>query len=228
MGRFLSILIATFISVLCALATWHYFERYLSKLEAEKVASVIDAKAEESKATTKAVVDRIRYKWKVENKTNPVTDEKVVTATRFSEDVGSAIAFRCYGIGKKTFDVMVSFPKAIDWSLYQGNYSTDIKFRVDKGDLSEIMVNRSSSSVAIPELTEVDNLEREYKAYPSLLESYRKNNASIREFKRISEATLFEASISDGTIFHQVISINLEGIKDAIKPVLSLCGKAKL
>ena len=225
MGRFFSILIATFLSVLCSLTAWHYVERYLVAVEAKEIAAVVDAKKEVSQEIAKNIVDSIRYKWKIEERTNPVTGEQVVTATRFSEDIGSALTFRCYGLEKKQFDVLVSFPEGIEWNSYRGHYSSMMKFKIDSGELSSITVDRSSSTVAVPELDEVENVEKEYKKYPSLLEEYRNKNKQIREFKRIAAASVFEASIPDGTIYQQVISIDLEGVQDAVKPVLSLCGK---
>jgi hypothetical protein len=227
MGRFFSILIATFLSVLCALATWRYAENYLEGLEAKKIAAVIEAKNKKVENVTKEIVDSIRYEWKVEERTNPVTGEQVTTATRFSENIGSAITFRCYGLKKKRFDILVSFPDAIEWNSYKGSYSADMKFRVDKEKLSVLSVNRSSTSTAVPELKEKKNIEKEYKKYPSLLKIYREENRNIREFKRIASASLFEASIPDGTIYQQTISIDLEGVENALKPVLSLCEKNK-
>jgi len=228
MARFFSILVATFLSVLCALATWDYVENYLKNLEAKRVAVVIDAKNKKVEKVTKEIVDRIRYEWKVEERTNPVTGEQAITATRFSENIGSAVTFRCYGLKEKRFDILVSFPDGIDWSSYKGSYSAQMKFRVDKGKLSVLSVNRSSTSTAVPELKEKKNIEKEYKKYPSLLKIYREKNRNIREFKRIATASLLEASIPDGTIYQQVISIDLEGVADALKPVLSLCKKNEL
>lgn len=225
MGRFISILIATFISVLGALATWHFTQAYFAQIEAEKVAAVVESTKVETEKVVEKIVDRIKYEWNVEERVNQVTGEKVATATRFSEDIGSAVTFRCYGLDKKRFDILVSFPDAVDWNSYKGDYYSEMKFRVDKGDLSVLRVNRSSSSVTVPNLEEVENVEKEYRKYPSLLKSYKKKNKQIREFKRIGSASIFEASIPDGTIYKQTISIDLGGIQEAIKPVLALCGK---
>lgn len=220
MGRFFSILIATFLSVLCALATWHYAEHYLAELEVKEVAAVVDAKKEESQKVAKEIVDRIKYEWKLEERTNPVTGERVATATRFSEDIGSAITFRCYGLEKKRFDVLVSFPEGIDWHSSEA----EMKFRIDKGELTTIKTGRTSSSTAVPQIEEV-NVEKESLGLSFLKKRYQKQNSAVLEFKRIGGANIFEASIPDGTIYQQVISIDLEGVQDALKPVLSLCGK---
>lgn len=225
MGRFFSILIATFISVLGALATWHFAQAFLAQQEAEKVAAAVNATQEETKKAVGKIVDQIKYEWKVEERTNPVTGEKVATATRFSEDIASAVTFRCYGLNMKRFDVLISFPNDVDWNSYKGDFHSEMKFRVDDGELSEIQVDRSSSSVVVPDIKEVANAEKEYSEYPSLLKAYRENNKNILEFKRIGNASKFAATIPDGTIYQQTISIDLEGVQEAIKPVLDLCGK---
>jgi len=225
MGKFFTISLAVFVSVLGALATWYYVEKYLNTIESQKLNAQVEAIA----SAEKEIVKEITYVWKVEEKTNAVTGEQVATATRFSEDIGSAVTFRCYGLKNKRFDVLVSFPEPIDWNNYKGSFYAEMKFRLDKKSLSAIKVDRSSSSVAaVTDLKEKKNIEQEYKKYPSLLEIYSKENAGIKSFKSIANAELFEASIPDGTIFQQVISINLQGIQDALKPVLSLCEKEGL
>lgn len=228
MGRFISILVATFISVLGALASWHFAQEYFAQLKAEKVAVVAEAADKAVKEVAEEIVRKIKYEWKVEERINPITDEKVVTATRFSEDIASALTFRCYGLNKKRFDVLVSFPESVDWDSYKGDYYADMKFKVDGGDLAEIRVDRSSSSVAVPDLTEVEIVEKEYREYPSLLKRYREKNRHIREFRKLGNAGVFAASIPDGTIHQQTISIDLDGVEEAIKPVLDLCGMQSL
>lgn len=228
MGRFISILVATFISVLAALATWHFAQEHLAKLKADEIAAVAKAADDAVKEVADEIAHKIKYEWKVEKRTNPVTDEKVVTATRFSEDIASALTFRCYGLNKKRFDVLVSFPESVDWNSHKGDYYTEMKFKVDGSDLAAIRVERSSSSVAVPDLEEVENVEKEYRKYPSLLKSYREKNRQIREFKKIGNASTFAASIPDGTIHQQTISIDLTGVEEAIRPVLDLCGKESI
>ena len=83
-----------------------------------------------------------------------------------------------------------------------------MKFKLDGGELTEILVHRNSSSVAVPYLAD-----------------FLKDEKEVREFKKVGSASLFEASITDGTIYEQTISIDLNGINEAIKPVLALCGK---
>jgi hypothetical protein len=195
MGRFISILIATFISVLAALASWHYAEAYLARMVAEDAAKDVVAG------------NQFKYEWKSEVRTNPVTGAKAATATRFSEDTKAAITFRCHG--DRSFDVLVSFPDAVEWSSYRGDSFSSMEFRIDGGKLFKILADRSSSSVAVPNLS-----------------SYLKDEPEVREFKKIGKAKKFEASISDGTIYDQTLSIDLDGIEDALAPVLSLCGKS--
>ena len=221
MGRFFSILIATFISVLAALTTWHFTQKYLTSLAVEQAAErvgeldngVAAEKSIENQPESKEVVaeigDRMRYEWTFNERTNPVTGEKVATATRLSEDTGGAITFRCYGMGAKYFDVLVSFPNPIEWSVSRGAYAS-MWFRIDDGKLFEFFVDRNSSSVALPDINKL------------------KDRAERREFKKIGGAALFRASIPDGTLYQQTISIDLSGIEDAIAPVLALCGKTAI
>ena len=225
MERFFSILVATFISVLGALAVWHAIENHFAKLDAEKVAAATEMEKKVAAETAQIALDEIRYEWKSEERVNPVTGEKVLTATRFSEDIGSALTFRCYGLKEKRFDILVSFPDDVDWSSYNGDYFSHMKFRVDGGDLTVMRVNRSSSSVAVPDIEETKDFEKRYAKLTALLAQAREQNKTIQEFKRIGTASLFMASIPNGTIYQQSISIDLEGIQEAIRPVLDLCGK---
>ena len=224
MKSFLIILISTFISVTGALATWHSAQIYLADSEAVKAAEVIDGRMAETKREPKTVASERKNAWKVEERTNPVTGERVATAIRFSEDIRSAVTFRCYGLDNKRFDILVSFPEAIDWN----KGTAEMKFKVDGGETSSIRIERNSSSVAVPDINEVADVEKEYGRYPSLLKSFTEKNDQIRAFKKIGSASLFEASVPDGTIYQQTISINLGGVQQAIQPVLALCGKAAI
>lgn len=219
MKGFFSILIATFISVLGALATWNFAQAYLAKREGETVPKATSVSTAEDAQAAEKAIDRIKYEWKLEERTNTVTGEKVSTATRFSEDIGSSVTFRCYGLSKKRFDILISFPSSIHWDSYKGEYYSEMKFRVDNGELSRIRLDRSAPSVGAPNIEEAENFEKEYSEY------YMEKNRQIRAFKAIGKASAFAASVPNGTIYEQTISIDLSGVEEAIKPVLSLCGK---
>ena len=156
-------------------------------------------------------VNKAKYSWNTDTKTNPVTGAQATTVTRFSEDIDGAITFRCYEMQGKHLDVLISFPESVDWSrnTYSATgYSAILAFRLDKGNIYKLSTTKSSQKIG-----SIDFL------YES--ESY-------TAFKEIAKSTLFEASIADGTIYEQTISIDVSGIQAALKPVLTLCGKEAL
>lgn len=227
MSRFFSILVATFISVLAALAGWDYVKSHLAELEAERIAAEAKSKIQEKRAVIKRMADGIKYEWKVEEQTNPVTGEIVATATRFSEEIDSAVTFRCYGLKQKTFDTLIVFPKEVQWSSNDRGFYSDMHFKIDGGELLVVRVAKNSPSVAIPVL-EFINAEEKSLGITSLKELYESHNKAVRGFKKIGTASKFAASISDGTVYQQTIEIDLAGIESAIKPVLAMCGRDEI
>ncbi len=221
MKKLISAGLVAFISFWAALTVHDYIKEYMVAKEASKAKAQAQERIRGESQAAEENVKKVIYSWKSDSKVNPVTGDQVATVTRFSGDIDGAITFRCYGRESKVFDILVSFPDDVEWQsgYMSGSQITLMDFRLDRGELNRLLVNRSSQKVA--SISDSKATKQQALDAPSLY-------AAPMAFKGIADATIFEASIGNGTIFDQTVSIDVSGIKEALKPVLSLCGKESI